>query len=110
MRQITPSGNLEKARAEAEQLEEKAQGGLVQVSYALNAMLDLESDDAEGAMKQLSEADPTNPIVQAMLAETYHAMGQPVEAREFKSQVVNDRTFNFFNPLYPVAYHRVEDL
>ena len=77
---------------------------------ALNAMLELESGDAEGAMRQLSEADPTNPIVRAMLAETYHKIGQPGEAREFKSQVINDRTFNFFNPLYPVAYHRVEDL
>jgi tetratricopeptide (TPR) repeat protein len=104
------SGNLHKARAEAAQLEETAQGGLVQVSHALNAMLDLESGDAEGAMAQLSEADPTNPIVRAMLAETYSEMGQTVEAQEFKSQVINDRTFNFFNPLYPVAYHRVEDL
>jgi predicted Zn-dependent protease len=57
----------------------------VQVSYALNAMLDLKSGDAEGAMRQLSKADPSNPIVRAMLAETYKEMDQPVEAQEFQS-------------------------
>ena len=104
------AGNTEKARAEAKALEESAQGGLVNVSRALNAMLELEAGDAEAAMEQLSQADPTNPIVRAFLAETYSRLGMALEAEEFKNQVLQDRTFDFFNPFYPVAYLRAEAL
>ena len=104
------AGNTEPAREQATQLHEKAQGGLVDVAHALSAMLDLESGDATSAMKQLAKADPSDPMVRAILALTYNEMGQPMEAQTFRDQVLHDRTFNFFSPVYPIAYNMVEDL
>ncbi len=44
------------------------------------------------------------------MAEAYGEMGAAVEARAFREQVLNDPTFSFLQPIYPVAYLRAAGL
>ena len=105
------AGDTQKARAEAAKLEESASGNFfVSLSHTLSALLDLEGGDVGSALEELEEANPTDPLVRALFAEAYGEMGEAVEARAFREQVLNDPTFSFLQPIYPVAYLRAEGL
>ena len=101
------AGDGAMAREASDALAEASSGAFWQnISHAINAMVYLEEDQTEMALDELSEANPNDPIVQALLAECYEKMNLPAAASAKRDDVVKNRQINLANPFGALAVMR----
>jgi len=70
----------------------------------------LEEGKVAEAMAELMQANPQSNMVRALTARCYAEMGSKVEAQGFRTDVITNRQFSFFNPITPLAFSQVEKL
>jgi tetratricopeptide (TPR) repeat protein len=73
------------------------------VGRSARALSMVEDGDPQGAMDALRDADGTNPMVQAVMAEALDELGREAEAEALRSDVLNQRIFNLANPFIGAA-------
>lgn len=61
-------------------------------------MVYLQEEQTEMALEELSEANPGDPIVQALLAQCYENMNLPMAAAAQRENVTGNRQINLANP------------
>jgi len=102
------SNQVGMARTASEQLAEASAAPFWQsLSHAIEAMCLLQEDDAEGALAALGEANPGDPIVQAVMAETYDRLDRPRAADAMREKLTGNRQINLANPFLAFALAQV---
>ncbi|MCK5448027.1 MAG: hypothetical protein KAJ43_07770 [Gemmatimonadetes bacterium] len=64
---------------------------------AINAMMLIEDDQVEAALRELEMADETDSFIKALKAECYKKLKRSDEAKELRESVLTDPTINFFD-------------
>lgn len=101
------SGDGARAREASEALAEATQAPFWQdISHAINAMIYLEEGQTELALGELEQANPNDPIVQALMAECYEDMNLPRAAAAQRANVTGNRQFNLANPFWALGVAR----
>jgi tetratricopeptide (TPR) repeat protein len=99
------AGDITTARAAAEKLATVAQSDsqYVTASRTVNAIILLRENKPQEAQRQLSEAKADDPLVRALLAESYRASGNTADSRTLRSQVINDPQFDLIDAHATIA-------
>lgn len=101
------SGDGARAREASEALAEATQAAFWQnISHAINAMVYLDEGQTEMALEELNQANPNDPIVQALLAECYENMDLPRAAAAQRANVTGNRQINLANPFWAFGVAR----
>ncbi|HSM06410.1 MAG TPA: tetratricopeptide repeat protein [Longimicrobiales bacterium] len=79
------------------------------VGRSARALSLVEDGDPQGAMEVLRDADGTNPMVQAVMAEALDELDRDPEAEALRSDVLNLRTFNLANPFIAASRYLAMD-
>jgi tetratricopeptide (TPR) repeat protein len=101
------AGDGERAREASAALVEATQAPFWQnISHAINAMVHLQDGQTEMALEELNQANPNDPIVQALLAECYENMNLPMAAAAQRENVTGNRQINLANPFWAFGVAR----
>jgi tetratricopeptide (TPR) repeat protein len=73
-------------------------------SRQINAWIAIQDDNCTLAKNELVQADPTNPLIQALAGTCYKMGGMKPQAEQFRSKVLYNPQMNFFNPATPFIY------
>jgi tetratricopeptide (TPR) repeat protein len=101
------AGEGARAREASSALAEASSGAFWQnISHAINAMAHLQEGQTEMALEELNQANPNDPIVQALLAECYESMNLPMAATAQRDNVTRNRQINLANPFWAFGVAR----
>jgi tetratricopeptide (TPR) repeat protein len=73
-------------------------------SRQINAWIAIQQDNCTLAKNELVQADPTNPLIQALAGMCYKMGGMKPQAEQFRSKVIYNPQINFFNTATPFIY------
>lgn len=102
------SGQAEVAREMSGRLAEASSAQFWRdLSGSIDAMVLLSGGDAQGALDALEAADPSNPVVQAVMADAYEGLERPGAAAALRERVVSNPQINLANPFWAFAVAHV---
>lgn len=79
------------------------------IGQTARAMILLEDGDAQSAMDELRSADPTNPMVRAVMADALDDLDREAEAEALRADVLGQRWFALANPFIVAARYLALD-
>jgi tetratricopeptide (TPR) repeat protein len=98
------SGDWAMARDASSKLKGAGAAGFVQNGASvLDAMVLLGEDEPQAAIDALADANPGDPIVQAVFARAYDRTNRPGAAAAMRQNVLGNRVINLTNPFLAIA-------
>lgn len=77
------------------------------LSSSIDAMVLLSEGQAQAALDALDEANPSNPVVQAVMADAYEQLDRPGAAAALRERVTSNPQINLSNPFWAFAVAHV---
>jgi tetratricopeptide (TPR) repeat protein len=101
------SDQVAMAREASEQLADAPGPFWQSLAAAINGMVLLQEGQPEAALEALADANPGDPVVQAVMAEAYDRLERPAAAAAMRANVIGNRQINLANPFQAFARVRV---
>jgi len=106
------AGDVDNARTAVRELAETAGSnvGWNNTVHDVNALILLEENDADGAIRELGQSDPGNIFTRSIMAEAYKASDREADAETFRRDVLNDRRINMYNAVWMISHYRADKM
>lgn len=103
------TGDAAGAREMTGAMMEAAQGAFMQnFGHTLLALADMKSENWDSAWRHLGQADPANPMTQALAAVCLDELGRETEAESKWNEFSSNRQINLANAFYAMAMMEME--
>ena len=102
------SGQSEMAREASGRLAKSSDGQFWKdLAGSIDAMVALGEGRAQAALDALEGTDPSNPVVQAVMADAYERLERPMAAAALRERVTSNPQINLANPFWAFAVGHV---